>query len=378
MKASPPMRTLLPCLCLAALTAVTCLGATVDFGDILVTDSGLKAVIKIDRKTGDRILISGMGLGTGMTFQEPSAIAVSPTGAIIVADAQRDVLFQIDPATGNRQTLVQANFINVYGLLIDRIGRIYTCDIGTNQVLRFDADGSGRTTMILNGLESPQGMTFDAAEANIWIADTYEGTNTTSYLKRAQNQPYPIAFPSVVSGGGSGNGPAIGSLSGVARMGDGIYVTDLLNNRVTQVNTTNGNRTTFASGLSSPRDIKYNPARDELLVLARAGSNSFAVYDVGSSGAVSAVPWSGVGPAFSVPTEVAVFPIYLSPPPLRITADARSLIWPAMGTDGWRLETNTTLEGTWTPVTSGIAIQASEKRYTVAHTSEKRFFRLRR
>jgi len=81
-------------------------------GSILMTDSNIDALLAVDPNTGDRVQISG-GLagnpafplvGGGLTFQSPGDAALLPSGHLIVADGNRDRLFEVDPETGNRST----------------------------------------------------------------------------------------------------------------------------------------------------------------------------------------------------------------------------------------------------------------------------------
>lgn len=87
-------------------------------GQIYVTDIGdhptAGAVLRIDPASGNRELISGRGRGSGPSFRGlfggPTGIALSGDGSLLVADVAEDifgppgtgVIYRVDPATGNR------------------------------------------------------------------------------------------------------------------------------------------------------------------------------------------------------------------------------------------------------------------------------------
>jgi hypothetical protein len=81
-------------------------------GDIVITDEGSAArrpaVIEVNPGTGARTLISGRGQGSGPALQVPVSVAVEASGDILVADEGATAgtqLLRITPATGDRVVL---------------------------------------------------------------------------------------------------------------------------------------------------------------------------------------------------------------------------------------------------------------------------------
>jgi len=81
-------------------------------GDIVITDEGSSAlrpaVIEVNPGTGARTLISGRGQGSGPALQVPVSVAVEASGDILVADEGGTAgtqLLRISPATGDRVVL---------------------------------------------------------------------------------------------------------------------------------------------------------------------------------------------------------------------------------------------------------------------------------
>ena len=89
-------------------------------GQILVVDSSIDAVVRIDPTTGDRTVVSGCSfpncdwsvdaIGTGNNFRIPYHVAVEPDGNILVGDPTAgppgNVIARVDPVTGDRTPVV--------------------------------------------------------------------------------------------------------------------------------------------------------------------------------------------------------------------------------------------------------------------------------
>ena len=86
-------------------------------GHLVVTDPGLKVVVRVDPQTGDRTHVSGCTaldaekrcvgeiIGAGPAFDRPAALAVEATGDLVVVDEGLGAVVRVDPHTGER-TLV--------------------------------------------------------------------------------------------------------------------------------------------------------------------------------------------------------------------------------------------------------------------------------
>ncbi len=80
-------------------------GMAIDGNRAFLVDSREDSVVEVDLLTGARTVISDDDTGTGTTLTDPVAISVVGAGAtatLIVADAIRGSLFEVDPDTGDR------------------------------------------------------------------------------------------------------------------------------------------------------------------------------------------------------------------------------------------------------------------------------------
>lgn len=70
--------------------------------------SPIRGVIDVNLETGDRAIVSKLGIGVGPNFLQPRGIAIEADGQVIVSNAGSsgdDSLIRIDPATGDRTTV---------------------------------------------------------------------------------------------------------------------------------------------------------------------------------------------------------------------------------------------------------------------------------
>ena len=123
-------------------------------GDIVVTDqgfaTGIPQVLEVDPGTGVRTLISSASRGTGPALVMPNSVAVGPGGDILVTDIApvtgNPRLLRIDPATGNRSVLTGVGVgtgpaVNVAAVGVEG-GVIYVTDVVGNQIMRVDPAGN--------------------------------------------------------------------------------------------------------------------------------------------------------------------------------------------------------------------------------------------
>jgi sugar lactone lactonase YvrE len=86
-------------------------------GALVVVDPVLQAVLRVDPHTGDRRLVSGC-LGTvkdghcvgeitgrGLAFDFPQSVVVEATGTLVVVDSGLDAVVRVDPVTGDRESV---------------------------------------------------------------------------------------------------------------------------------------------------------------------------------------------------------------------------------------------------------------------------------
>ena len=82
---------------------------TLDSGRALLTDSGLDALVAINLATGDRVILSSASVGTGSNLQNPRGITLdSGANRALVVDTSLDALVAIDLTSGDRTILSDA------------------------------------------------------------------------------------------------------------------------------------------------------------------------------------------------------------------------------------------------------------------------------
>ncbi|HEX9942328.1 MAG TPA: IPTL-CTERM sorting domain-containing protein [Thermoanaerobaculia bacterium] len=149
--------------------------ATINFGDILVTDLA-GSLIRVDAVTGGQTLISSGGM-----FVAPFGIAIEFNGHILVADEFAGAVFRVDPVSGNQMTLA-SNFISPTAIAIDANGDIFVTDfllglsysekVSSPAVTRVDPATGTQTPVVLAGNTfcNPTGIAIDA-NGDLIVAD---------------------------------------------------------------------------------------------------------------------------------------------------------------------------------------------------------------
>jgi sugar lactone lactonase YvrE len=127
-------------------------------GDILVADpvafpQGQGGLWRVDPDTGARTALSRNGSPAGaVSFHGPSDVAVAPNGDVYVVD---DVgVLRVDPATGARTRVSRNNspagaptFADPQYLTVDAAGDILVSDPGADRIIRVDPVTGVRTTV---------------------------------------------------------------------------------------------------------------------------------------------------------------------------------------------------------------------------------------
>ena len=125
-------------------------------GQLVVTNFGRSAVLRVDPLSGDRTVVSGPGAGTGLALGRPFDIAVEADGQLVVTDPFLGAVLRVDPDTGDR-TPVSFDLIGVGAgpalmlplhIVVDGNGRLVVDDIALEAVLRIDPDTGNRTTIL--------------------------------------------------------------------------------------------------------------------------------------------------------------------------------------------------------------------------------------
>lgn len=239
--------------------------------NLFVSDSGNHALYKFTPDGTRSTFASGWNYPAGLAFDAQGNLFVSDTTAIRKFAPEGT---EHDFATG------------LYwpsGLAFDAAGNLFASDAGDGPVFKFSPGGAG--TIFLNGLVSqPEALAFDAA-GNLLVADYAMGTIVKVSLSGAQTNfgilahPYGLAFDRAGNlfvtetyGGNridkfspDGTQSVFASLPGELPMGlafdsaGNLFVACYQSGNIYQF-TPEGTRTTFASGLSQPTDLAFQPA----------------------------------------------------------------------------------------------------------------------
>jgi DNA-binding beta-propeller fold protein YncE len=110
------------------------------------------AIIQVHPLTGDRVLISGLQTGGGLlsVFDLLDAIAIEPSGSVIVASSFFRVLLRVHPLTGNR-TVVSGEHIGSgppffpASVAVNAAHTLVVLDSQFGAVLHVDAASGART-----------------------------------------------------------------------------------------------------------------------------------------------------------------------------------------------------------------------------------------
>lgn len=235
-------------------------------GNSYVADTGNDVVIRYN-SAGTGTVIAGIagsagnggngGPATSATLSAPSAVTVTPDGAVYIADTGNSVVRRIDPLTGviniaaGGATTFCSNALDTFGngcpgtqaklsapagLTSDFHGNVYIADTGNNVVRELNVSGY---IFVIGGpvFSAPTALQIDA-NSNIFVADT--GHNTISEIVAGGGAVIPVAGNG--QNGSSGNGGAataanLSSPTGIALDAAGdLYIADTGNHVIRLVN----------------------------------------------------------------------------------------------------------------------------------------------
>jgi hypothetical protein len=72
-------------------------------GTLVVSDR--EQVLRVDPVSGDRTVVSGIGIGRGPLLNSLQDIAVAASGALVVVDTWLGAVVRVDPVSGDRIVL---------------------------------------------------------------------------------------------------------------------------------------------------------------------------------------------------------------------------------------------------------------------------------
>lgn len=165
-------------------------GIVIEPGDqtAIVADDGGSAIIRVDLATGDRTIVSGLGIGSGPPFQSPSDVAFHPSGAsVMVPDFAADTILDVNLTDGSRTVLFDESIgsgvaivgpgsVNVDGvgnraIVVSQImSGVYAIDLatGNREVISDAGRGSGSQIVL------PFDLVIDSAGLNAYMSDVFE------------------------------------------------------------------------------------------------------------------------------------------------------------------------------------------------------------
>ena len=266
-------------------------------GNLYIADTGNNRVVEYLAGSTTPTVIAGTGTSsysgdgaaaTKATLAEPKAVAVTPDGAVYIADSGNSVIRRVDPVSGYISTFggggtacalkidslgdgchaTSATFSAPAGIVSDSIGNLYVSDTGNNVVRELSTNGyvyliaggatavcpvvtdkngnyiSGHTDIYGNGC-APTSAIFTAPTAlaidnnrDLYIADT--GNNEVRKITVATNLV--SLFAGTGQAGGSGNGglattAQVNGPTGLALdAANNLYIADTGNHVVRVVN----------------------------------------------------------------------------------------------------------------------------------------------
>ena len=137
-------------------------------GNPVVVDGigGLVGVIRVDARTGNRVVLSAganstVPMGSGVSFQSPFGITIESTGNFLVTDISRSAVIRVDRVSGNRSLVSGDPFgdnagsgpdmSGPKGIALKGDGTIFVSDSGglsySERILQINATNGSRTTV---------------------------------------------------------------------------------------------------------------------------------------------------------------------------------------------------------------------------------------
>ena len=250
-------------------------GGVLTPGEILVSDLGNSDILVVDPTTGNRSILSGNGVGSGIALSDPRGLLVEPNGQVLVADSFDQALIQIDPATGDRTVVsgggvgTGTDFALPLGIAAGPSGSVYIADgggfAGDNAVFRVDLATGDRTLISSSALGIGSGAAFNNiagivvdSSGNLIVTD--RGTFLDPSLVFRIDPT--TGNRTILSGGNVGTGPDLDNPRGLSFGPGGVLETANSGGFVMSIDSVTGNRTILSDTLGAVWD-RYSPIRME-------------------------------------------------------------------------------------------------------------------
>jgi len=237
-------------------------GITMDKnGNIYVADAGNNKIRKINTAgvvttiAGNGTKGSGDGIGSQVSFNNPSGVAIDATGNIYVVDSDNNKIRKIK-SDGSVSTFAgnglyssldgtgtDAGFYNPHGIAVDKSGNLYIAD-GNDRIRRITPDalvttvaGNNAGHADGNGTAAsfyfPISIAIDAT-GNLYIADS--GNNLVREVSPGGTVTTIAGNGSISTTDGTGTNASINAPTGIALDPSGnLYVTEGPNNKIRKI-----------------------------------------------------------------------------------------------------------------------------------------------
>ncbi|MCG8331205.1 MAG: T9SS type A sorting domain-containing protein [Chitinophagales bacterium] len=273
-------------------------------GDILITNTVLKSVIKIDPMTGDQTIISDSNTGTGVALEAPIDIAEGPDGMIVVVDSMADALIKIDPATGNRTILSDAatgggpEFQAPSGISLDDISGLFlVTDADLKAVFTVNNSSGARVIYSQDGVTGtgpafakPLGLNLSANDFVV-VDNELDAVIRVSLFNHNR---------SMLSDANMGTGPVFDAPIDIAiEASTNFVVADLGSLSVIRVDKTTGDRTTV-----SGNGVGVGPGFESIGGIIVEADGNILVVDPGLEAILRVDPVTGDRALLSTVTDV--------------------------------------------------------------------------
>ena len=183
--------------------------------------------------------------GTRSTFasglNNPAGLAFNTAGNLFEADEGSGIIYEFTP--GGTRSIFASGLTGPAGLAFDSAGNLFVADLPSGNIYEF-TPGGGRSTFA-SGLDFPTGLAFNSA-GNLFETD--EGTgNIYEFTPGGTQSTFAsgLDFPSGLAFNSAGN----------------LFEADALSGHIYEFTPGGGTRITFASGLSGPIFLAFEPPR---------------------------------------------------------------------------------------------------------------------
>ena len=168
------------------LPALEALAAHPDGQRLFVTDATHLVPILVDVVNGERSLVTPAGVGNGPTLGDPEGVALDAArNRLLISDDVLDGVLAVDLATGDRSLFGDSLFVSLNdpeSIAVDPVGnRAVVLDSALEGCIAIDLDTGARTVLSSNAvglgpaMQDPQSMVLDAAGTTALVVASGRG-----------------------------------------------------------------------------------------------------------------------------------------------------------------------------------------------------------